>query len=52
MSYWTLRDFSTGAIARLRKGNNTFAVAAKYRDLAAILKEMDSQAKRCMEEKS
>ncbi len=52
MSYWTLRHFSTGAFARLRKGNNTFAVAAKYRDLAAILKEMDSQAKRCMEEKS
>ena len=45
-------DFSTGAFARLRKGNKTFAVAAKYRDLAAILKEMDSQAKRCMDEES
>ncbi len=45
-------DFSTGAFARLRKGNTTFVVDAKYRDLAAILKEMDSQAKRCMEEES
>ena len=42
-------DFSTAAFARLSKGNKTFAVAAKYRDLAAILKEMDSQAKRCTE---
>jgi hypothetical protein len=45
-------DFYTGAFARVRKGNKTFVVAAKYRDLAAILKEMDSQAKRCMEDES
>ena len=45
-------DFSTGAFARLRKGNKTFVVAAKYQDLAAILKGMDAQAKRCMEEES
>ena len=45
-------DFSTGAFARLRKGSTTFVVAAKYRDLAAVLKEMDSQAKRCMEDES
>ena len=45
-------DFSTGAFARLRKGNKTLVVAAKYRDLAAILKEMDSQAKRHMEDES
>lgn len=43
-------DFSTGAFTRLRKGNRTFVVAAKYGDFSAILKEMDSQAKRCMEE--
>jgi hypothetical protein len=45
-------DFSTGAFARLRKGTNAFVVAAKYGDLAAVLKEMDSQAKRCMEDES
>ena len=45
-------DFSIGALERLRKGNKTFAVAAKYRDLAAILKEMDSQARRYMEQES
>lgn len=38
-------DFSTGAFARLRKGNRTVVVDAAYRDLAAILKEMDSQAR-------
>ena len=43
-------DFSTGAFARLRKGNKTIVVAAKYVDFAAILKQMDSQAKRCTEE--
>ena len=45
-------DFSTGAFARLRKGNKTFVVAAKYRDFAAILKEMDSKAKQYMEQES
>ena len=45
-------DFSIGAFARLRKGNKTFAVDATYRDLAAILKEMDSQARRYMEQES
>lgn len=45
-------DFSTGAFARLRKGNKTYVVAAKYRDLAAVWKQMDSQAKRCMEDDS
>lgn len=45
-------DFSTGAFARLRKGNKIFVVAAKYVDFAALLKEMDSKAKRCMEQES
>jgi hypothetical protein len=43
-------DFSTGAFARLRKGATTNVVAANYRDFAAVLKEMDSVAKRHMEE--
>ena len=45
-------DFSTGAFARLRKGNKTIVVAAKDVDFAALLKQMDSQAKRCTEEDS
>lgn len=36
---------SLGAFARVRKGNRTVMVDATYRDLAAILKEMDSAAK-------
>jgi hypothetical protein len=43
-------DFSTGAFARLRKGNKALAVVTKHRDLAAILKEMDSKAKQYMKE--
>jgi len=42
-------DFSTGAFARIRKGNETVVVQTTYRDLAAILKEMDSKAKGYME---
>jgi hypothetical protein len=38
-------DLSNGAFARLRKGNRTAAVVTVYRDLAAILKEMDSLAR-------
>lgn len=45
-------DFSLGAFARVRKGNRVFVVDTTYRDFAVILKEMDSQAKRCMERKS
>ena len=45
-------DFSLGAFARLRKGNETFLVDAAYRDLAAILKQMDSTARRYMEQAS
>jgi hypothetical protein len=37
-------DFSLGAFARIRKGNKTVVVDAAYRDLAAILKEMNSKA--------
>jgi len=43
-------DFSIGAFARIRKGNTTIVVDAVYRDFAAILKEMDSQARRYMEQ--
>lgn len=43
-------DFSTGAFARLRNGNKMVVVPAKHRDLSAVLKEMDSQAKRWMQE--
>jgi hypothetical protein len=45
-------DFSTGAFARLRKGNRMVVVATKYRDFAAILVEMDSKTKQFMEQKS
>ena len=38
-------DFPLGAVARVRKGNRTIVVDATYRDLAAVLKEMDSQAR-------
>jgi len=38
-------DFSLGAFARIRKGNKIIVVDGRYRDFAAILKEMDSKAK-------
>ena len=38
-------DFTTGAFARLRKGNKIVVVSATYRDFAAILREMNSQAR-------
>lgn len=38
-------DFSVGAFARLRRGNRTVVVDTAYRDLAAILREMDSLAR-------
>ncbi len=38
-------DFSLGAFARIRKGNKMVHVHDRYRDFAAILKEMDSKAK-------
>ena len=45
-------DFSAGAFARIRKGNKIIVVDAVYRDFAAILKEMDSQARRYMEQEA
>ena len=45
-------DFSLGAFARIRKGNTTIVVDANYLDFAAILKEMDSKARRYMERES
>ena len=45
-------DISLGAFARLRKGNKTILVDAAYRDFAAILKEMDSKARRYIEQES
>lgn len=38
-------DFTTGAFARLRKGNRIVVVSTDYRDFAAILKEMNSLAR-------
>jgi hypothetical protein len=38
-------DFSTGAFARLRKGNRIVVVTTACRDFAAILKEMNSLAR-------
>ena len=43
-------DISLGAFARIRKGNKTIVIDATYRDLAAILKQMDSTAKRYLEQ--
>ena len=45
-------DFSLGAFARLRKGNKTVVVDATYRDLTAILKQMDLLARRYVEQES
>jgi len=36
-------NFSLGAFARVRKGNRKVVVDAAYRDLAEILKEMNSK---------
>lgn len=38
-------DHSLGAFARLRFLNRTVVVDAEYRDLAAVLKEMDAKAR-------
>ena len=38
-------DFSLGALAKIRKGNKIVYVHGKYRDVAAILNEVDSKAK-------
>ena len=45
-------DFSAGAFARVRKGNKTIVVDAVYRDFAAVLKQMDSLARRYLEQES
>lgn len=45
-------DFSLGAFARIRKGNKTVIVDAVYRDLTAILKEINSTARRYLDEES
>ncbi len=38
-------NLSLGAFARIRKDNKIIIVDTKYRDFAAILKEMNSKAK-------
>lgn len=38
-------NYSLGAFARLRFRNRTVVVDAEYRDLAAVLKEMDAKAR-------
>lgn len=45
-------DFSTGAFARVRKGNRVAVVDTAYRDFAALLKEMDSLARNHFEQES
>ena len=45
-------DFSLRAFARVRKGNTTIVVDAEYRDLGAVLKAMDWQAKNHFERES
>jgi len=43
-------DVSIGAFARPRMGNRFFVVDTTYLDLAAVLKEMNSQARLFMEQ--
>jgi hypothetical protein len=45
-------DVSTGGFIRIRKGNTTNIVQGAYRDFTAVLKQMDSVAKRRLEEES
>jgi hypothetical protein len=45
-------DSSVGAFARICKGNKTIVVDATYRDLAAVLKEMNSKARGYLEQES
>ena len=45
-------NFSLGAFARVRKGNKIVVVDTAYRDLAAVLKEMDLQARNSLERES
>ena len=45
-------NYSLGAFVRIRKGNKTIIVDATYRDFEAILKEMDSKARRYLEQES
>lgn len=45
-------NFSVGAFARLRKGNRVVVVEAAYRDMAAVLKEMDSLARNHFEQEA
>ena len=42
-------DYSLGAFARVRMGNRILVVDAAYQDLAAVLKEMDCQARNYFE---
>lgn len=41
-------DLLVGTFARIRKGNQTVTTDAKYRDFAAVLKEMEAMAKRLL----
>jgi hypothetical protein len=45
-------NVSLGAFVRIRKGRKTILVDAVYRDLAAVLKEMDSKASAYLEQES
>ena len=45
-------DFSLGGFARIRKGNRTVIVDSAYRDFAAILNNMDSQARDFLKDES
>lgn len=38
-------NHTVGSFANVRMGNRTLTVHSTYRDLAAVLKEMDSQAR-------
>ena len=43
-------NFSLGAFAKIRKGDTTIVVDAASRDFPALLKDMDSKARRYLEQ--
>lgn len=45
-------DFSLRTFVKIRKGNKIIVVDAVYRDLAAVLKEMDAKARRYFDDES
>jgi hypothetical protein len=45
-------NFEVGTFAHFRKGNQTVTIHTTYRDFAAVLKELDANAKRFLNNSS